>query len=65
MGTPTKGVQMGTPTKGVQMGTPTKGVQMGTPTTGVPPEPATPQRRYPVWSRAVPSKLQDFVVGLK
>ena len=42
-----------------------RGVQTGTPTKGVPPEPATPQRRYPVRSRAVPSKLQDFVVGSK
>ena len=36
------------PTNGVQTGTPSKGVQTGMPTKGVPPEPATPQRRYPV-----------------
>ena len=51
--------------KGVQTGTPMKGVQMEVPMKGVPPEPATPQRRYPVRSRAVPPKLQDFVVGSK
>ena len=60
-----RGVQQRAPTKGVQTGTPLRGVQTGTPTKGVPPEPATPQRRYPVRSRAVPSKLQDFVVGSK
>ena len=56
---PRKGVQQRASTKGVQTGTPMKGVQTGTPTKGVPPEPAMPQRRYPV----VPTKLQDFAVG--
>ena len=54
-----------TPMRGVQQRAPTKGIKTGTPTKGVPPEQATPQRRYPVRSRAVPSKLQDFVVGSK
>ena len=54
-----------TPMRGDQQRAPTKGVQTGMPTKGVLPKPATPQRCYPVGSRAVPLKLQDFVIGSK
>ena len=62
---PTRDVRVPRPSVQSPTSTPTRGVQTGTPTKGVPPEQATPKRRYPVRSRAVPSKLQDYVVGSK